>query len=315
MNIFILDDRGPVVKLLKNMLLQSKDIQNVLLYSSALDFLSDLKSAPSPDILIGGDLASPGISELAFIELSKVLCRNPMVKIIILTALPTVLHITKCTQAGASGFLSKETPIMEWGHAISEVSQGHQYIGLHVKQNLIQNLVQADETGLPYTEGTGGLVDDLSSQAKINHLSARQLQILRKVCSGQTKKEIADDLHLSVHTIQHHYRSVLVKLNFKRTSELIAYAMKCGLEIPVKKEQPAEALSSAAVMNQLSAREIKILKMICSGKSRKDIAAELNLSIHTVQYHYRNVLQKLNFKRTSKLIAFFIKSGMDVIPL
>lgn len=64
------------------------------------------------------------------------------------------------------------------------------------------------------------------------------------------------------------------------------------------------------IVFQLSPREKDILQFVCSGRTIKEIAHELGLSAHTVQYYHRNVMKKLNVKRTADLIVFAMRNGL-----
>lgn len=61
---------------------------------------------------------------------------------------------------------------------------------------------------------------------------------------------------------------------------------------------------------KLSSREKQVLNMVCSGKTIKEIAYELELSVHTVQTYYKNIMKKFNVNRTADLIVFAIHNGL-----
>ena len=93
-----------------------------------------------------------------------------------------------------------------------QVNAGKQYIGKGIRDTLINSVFTDEQVVL--------------------HLSPREKEVLQKVCSGRTIKEIAYDLKLSAHTVQYYHRSVMEKLKVKRTTDLIVYAMQHGLYIP-----------------------------------------------------------------------------------
>jgi DNA-binding NarL/FixJ family response regulator len=61
-----------------------------------------------------------------------------------------------------------------------------------------------------------------------------------------------------------------------------------------------------------SPREKDVLQLVCSGLTIKEIAYELDLSVHTVQYYHRNVMKKLNLHRTADLIVFAMQHGLYI---
>lgn len=70
--------------------------------------------------------------------------------------------------------------------------------------------------------------------------------------------------------------------------------------------------SEDQVIYHLSPREKKVLQRVCNGYTVKEIASELNISTHTVQYYHRNVLAKFNVRKTSELIVFVMQKGLFI---
>lgn len=63
----------------------------------------------------------------------------------------------------------------------------------------------------------------------LNHLSDREIEILKLIAQHKTAQEIANELHLSKHTIDTHRRNILDKTQKNKTSELVVLALECGL--------------------------------------------------------------------------------------
>ena len=55
----------------------------------------------------------------------------------------------------------------------------------------------------------------------------------------------------------------------------------------------------------LSERELEITRLVCEGMTSKEISEQLNLSLHTVETHRRNILKKLNLKKTTSLVDYY----------
>jgi DNA-binding NarL/FixJ family response regulator len=64
----------------------------------------------------------------------------------------------------------------------------------------------------------------------------------------------------------------------------------------------------------LTARELEILQWICTGKSNKEIAAELGLSANTVAVHRANIMDALGIHKTAELVVYAIRSGLVNLP-
>jgi DNA-binding NarL/FixJ family response regulator len=66
-------------------------------------------------------------------------------------------------------------------------------------------------------------------------------------------------------------------------------------------------------LNKLTAREKQVLQLIAQGRSNKEIAALLDLSVNTVSVHRANLMEKMNIHRTAELVLFAIRKGL-VVP-
>jgi len=64
----------------------------------------------------------------------------------------------------------------------------------------------------------------------------------------------------------------------------------------------------------LTAREIEILQLICAGKSNKEIAAQLDLSVNTVAVHRANIMDALGIHKTAELVVYAIRNGLVNVP-
>jgi DNA-binding NarL/FixJ family response regulator len=64
----------------------------------------------------------------------------------------------------------------------------------------------------------------------------------------------------------------------------------------------------------LTAREVQILQLICDGKSNKEIAAQLELSVNTVAVHRANIMDALGIHKTAELVVYAIRNGLVNVP-
>jgi DNA-binding NarL/FixJ family response regulator len=64
----------------------------------------------------------------------------------------------------------------------------------------------------------------------------------------------------------------------------------------------------------LTAREVEILQLICEGKSNKEIAAQLDLSVNTVAVHRANIMDTLGIHKTAELVVYAIRNGLVNVP-
>ncbi|XZF14832.1 response regulator transcription factor [Chitinophagaceae bacterium MMS25-I14] len=209
MNIALIDDHMLLTEAIRNLLLREPGITEVRTYNSGAKFLEENR-LPLPDVIVT-DLMMPDINGMKLLDIFRDMYKGA-VKVIILSSITDVQIIRQAVRNGASGFLSKAVPAEELIAAIYEVMEGKQYIGKNLKDSLLSSVFTEEQV--------------------VYHLSPREKDVLHKVCSGCTIKEIAYDLNLSVHTVQYYHRSVMNKLKVKRTSDLIVFAMQHGLYIP-----------------------------------------------------------------------------------
>ena len=113
----------------------------------------------------------------------------------------------RALKAGASGYITKDSPRAELVKAVSKVMSGGRYLSATVAEKLIFDL--AIGTGRPPHEG----------------LSDREFEVLRLIASGKTVGEIASMLSLSDSTISTYRGRILEKMGMKTSAELTHYAI------------------------------------------------------------------------------------------
>ncbi|MCF2500564.1 MULTISPECIES: response regulator transcription factor [Dyadobacter] len=214
-NIALVDQLTLLTDALRNVLCQMQEVNAVVSYADGKEFMAD-HAMFLPDILIM-DWAINGMTGLELLNSARSAVSKDL-KIIIISSVTDVQTIKHVIRRGANSFLPKSASLEELKEAIVSVIAGKQYIGKGIRDNLINSVFTDEQVVL--------------------HLSPREKEVLQKVCSGRTIKEIAYDLKLSAHTVQYYHRCVMDKLKVKRTTDLIVYALQHGLYIPEMK-QPA----------------------------------------------------------------------------
>jgi two-component system invasion response regulator UvrY len=123
-------------------------------------------------------------------------------------------YAKKMLRLGAKGYVTKNSPRQEMLEAISEVSKNHIYICQEVKNILSDQLLNGDQMN-----------------PDINNLSDREMQIVRALKGGQSSKEIASDLSISLKTVEVHRHNILKKLKLKNTVSLINFINSQAFDI------------------------------------------------------------------------------------
>lgn len=134
--------------------------------------------------------------------------RNPNLQIICLSMHGEEKYYSLMVEAGAKGFLLKDSSIEEVFSAIEAVMRGEEYICNEVMQALSGAMRRNEETEM---------------------LSEREIDVLLGICRGLSTQEIADTLFLSKRTVDTHRANILEKTGSKNTASLVVYAIKHNL--------------------------------------------------------------------------------------
>jgi DNA-binding NarL/FixJ family response regulator len=141
--------------------------------------------------------------------------RAPDVKVVILSMHPNEAYITRALQAGAKGYLLKDSADSDLIRALTLVSQGKSFFSPAVAKVMLDDYVRH--------LAARGVVDRYDS------LSEREREIFQLVAEGRSNKEIADLLFVSPNTIETHRAHIMEKLDVHSAVELVLYAVRRGL--------------------------------------------------------------------------------------
>jgi two-component system response regulator NreC len=161
-----------------------------------------------PDIVLM-DIAMPDLG--GFEATHRILQANPKTKILILTMYEEEEVITRCLDAGASGYVLKDVPRAHLIHAIDVVSRGGQYLSSRALKKVVKQYVTGSKS---------------TAANSYERLSDREREVLKLLADGLTLKEIAVRLVLSVKTVDAHKTNLMRKLDLHDRSELIKYAIQ-----------------------------------------------------------------------------------------
>jgi two-component system invasion response regulator UvrY len=152
------------------------------------------------------DITMPGRNVLDIIKEIKAL--KPQVKILILTIHPEEQYAMRGFQAGALGYLTKESAPQELISAIRKVASGGRYISLSLAEKLVFKI--------------GAKKEDHNIHQT---LSNREYQVMCMTVSGAKLNDIAEELSINIKTVSSYRSRILQKLNLTNTIELIRYAI------------------------------------------------------------------------------------------
>lgn len=199
-NIMIVDDHPVVRQGLRAMFSSEPDIRVQGMAASAREAMH-LIEREQPDVVLM-DLRMP---EMEGIEAINALRRiSPSIKILVLTNYGSDEYIIRATQAGAMGYLLKNTPQEEIVKAVRAVYNDERYVPKDIAKRLFEAIGRKE-------------------------LSPRELEVLVLVARGCTNKDVAQKLFISDKTVRNHVTSCLLKLQAKDRTEAVTRAIERGL--------------------------------------------------------------------------------------
>lgn len=208
--VLLVDDHDLVRMGISRMLADSPDIQVI---AEAADGETAIRLAKQlkPDVV----LLDVNMPNLGGLEVTKrLLHTDKQCKILAVSALANPPYPSMLIKAGVSGYITKGTPLDEMIKAIKKVAQGGRYFSADVAEQLADILL-ADNAGSPF---------DL--------LSEREMQVAMMVVNCQSPQQIADQLFVSVKTINTYRYRIFEKLNIDSDVKLTHLAMRHGLIQP-----------------------------------------------------------------------------------
>jgi DNA-binding NarL/FixJ family response regulator len=166
-----------------------------------------------PDVVLM-DIAMPLLNGLeATRQLLKVL---PVTRVLMLSAHSDDAYVKNATEAGASGFLLKQTSAHDVCRAIREVHKGKTFFSPSIarRQDRIHPLSP---------DGAGGL------KKKAAPLTSREMEVLQLIAEGKANKETAGELGIGIKTVEKHREHIMQKLDIHDTAGLTRFAISAGI--------------------------------------------------------------------------------------
>ena len=159
-----------------------------------------------PDVVLM-DMIMPQMD--GFTAMQQLRQRHPDIRVIALTSFLEGEFVQRAIQAGASGYLLKDVQADELAQAIRAAKGGRSTLAPEATQALMQAMAQPAQLGEP--------------------LSEREREVLIRMARGLSNGEIAAQLTISTHTVRHHVRNILAKLEVTNRTEAVHVAMQRGL--------------------------------------------------------------------------------------
>ena len=209
--VLLADDHSIVRAGLRRIVEESGDMQVVAEADDGREAIEQVKKT-DPDVAVI-DISMPGLDGLEVI--SQLQTRHPELPILVLTMHEEGQYVVRAIQAGAMGYLTKQSAPEQLVNAIRKVHAGQRYLTDEA----------AEALALKIAKGADG-------QSVLDSLSMRELQVLRRLAMGQTNREISRAYHISIKTVDTYRARLLKKLGLRNNAELSRFAMQNQLIEP-----------------------------------------------------------------------------------
>jgi two-component system response regulator NreC len=209
--VLLVDDHEIVRAGLRSLLERRKDVKIVGEAGSGTEAV-ELAAELRPDVV----LMDVSMGDMDGVEATRrIKRRTPEVNVLALTVHEEEAYFFEMLTAGASGYVPKRASPQILLTAIAIVAQGQVFLHPAVAGALVQEYLQ---------EGRSG-----ARKRVYDGLTPRQREVLTLIAEGLSNQEIAEDLDISVRTVERHRENIMKRLNLHSRVELVKYALRKGL--------------------------------------------------------------------------------------
>ncbi len=216
--VLLVDDHTVVRQGLRALLKAEEDMEVIGEAENGRQAVALARKMP-PDVVVM-DVAMPLLNGLEATR--QILRAVPTARVLVLTSYGDDDCVEQLMQAGASGYLIKQTAANDLLKAIREVQRGNAFFSPTIAKRLRDQCREVFTTGQP--------------ARKAGELTSREAEVLQLIAEGFSNKEIATELSISIKTVEKHRQQVMNKLNIHDVAGLTRYAISKGL---VERSLPA----------------------------------------------------------------------------
>ncbi len=210
--VVLADDHTVVRQGIRALLLAEKDIEIVGEAENGREALQLVKTL-LPDVTVM-DIAMPVLNGL---EATRQITRAvPSTKVLILSSYSDDEYVQQLMEAGAAGYLVKQTAAHELLKAIREAQKGNAFFSPAIAKRLRDQCREAFSTGQP-------------AKKRTDYLTTREAEVLQLIAEGRANKQIAAELCISIKTVEKHRQQVMNKLGIHDVAGLTRHAIAKGI--------------------------------------------------------------------------------------
>jgi len=208
-SIILADDHVLMRQGIKEIISQGESLEVIGEVGDGLSLIK-LVNRIQPDMVIL-DISMPEVRGIE--ATAEIKSLYPAIKILVLTMHKDPEFLFHSFSAGADGFLLKEDTNTELFTAINTIRRNRPYVSPFFSKVLVDSLVNA-------CRGEDFYIGEV--------LTTREKQVLKLIAEGKANKDVADILHISLFTVQHHRANLTKKLNIDNMADLVKYAIRKG---------------------------------------------------------------------------------------
>ena len=203
--VLLADDHRIVREGLRRVLEDSNEIK-VIAEAADGETAFDEAMEKKPDVAVI-DISMPGMDGLEVVTRMASYC--PDIPVLILTMHDEEQYVIRAIEAGAMGYVTKQSAPEQLVEAVKRINAGGRYLTEKASEALALRVIRGNK-----------------DQSLTESLSMRELQVLRKLAIGNTNREIATSYNISVKTVDTYRARILKKLNIRNNTELSRYAIQ-----------------------------------------------------------------------------------------
>lgn len=210
--ILLVDDHAVIRQALRMLLESQPELEVVADVENGREAVAVAEKL-NPDVVLM-DVVMPGLNGL---EATRQIRRcSPSTKVVMLSGFVDEDQLLESLRSGASGYIIKKSDVSELVLAIQTVHRGNSYFSSALSEgfDLAEVLYQAKRTD----QRTG-----------VDSLTSREREVLQLIAEGYTNQGIANELYISVKTVEAHKAHIMAKLHARNRTDLIRYAIRKGI--------------------------------------------------------------------------------------
>jgi len=209
--VLVADDHAIVREGVRMILAKEPDIEVIGEAGDGQQAL-DLAATLRPQVVIM-DISMPGMGGIEATQ--RLRAAQPDVQVLALTMHEDETYVFQLLRAGAAGYVLKRAAAQDLVQAVRAAARGEAFLYPSVARKVVEDYLKRVETG--------------EERERYDGLTAREKEILTLIAQGLSNHQIAEQLYISIKTVQTHRAHILEKLGLHDRTELVRYAIRKGL--------------------------------------------------------------------------------------